>query len=80
MQGFLIIVHGNVYGRLHCRPSIDNVLGRPYHRLRETKYECEILDGGGDCMCVGVRTADNCYGLTPSNSNKCVSAKIDQVD
>ena len=21
-----------------------------------TKYECEILDGGGDCMCVGVRT------------------------
>ena len=31
-----------------------------------TKYECEILDGGGDCMCVGVRTADNCYGITPS--------------
>ena len=45
-----------------------------------TKYECEILDGGGDCMCVGVRTADNCYGLTPSISNKCFSAKIDQVD
>ena len=21
-----------------------------------TKYECEILDGGGDCMCIGVRT------------------------
>ena len=31
-------------------------------------------------MCVGVRTADNCYGLTPSISNKCFSAKIDQVD
>ena len=45
-----------------------------------TKYECEILDGGGDCMCVGVRTANNCYGLTPSTSNKCFSAKIDQVD
>ena len=45
-----------------------------------TKYECEILDGGDDCMCVGVRTADNCYGLTPSISNKCFSAKIDQVD
>ena len=45
-----------------------------------TKYEYEILDGGGDCMCVGVRTADNCYGLTPSISNKCFSAKIDQVD
>ena len=45
-----------------------------------TKYECEILDGGGDCMCVGVRTADNCYGLTPSISNKCFSTKIDQVD
>ena len=45
-----------------------------------TKYECEILDGGGDCMCVGVRTADNCYGLTPSISNKCFSAKTDQVD
>ena len=43
-----------------------------------TKYECEILDGGDDCMCVGVRTADNCYGLTPSISNKCFSAKIDQ--
>ena len=42
-----------------------------------TKYECEILDGGGDCMCVGVRTSDNCYGLTPSISNKCFSAKID---
>ena len=45
-----------------------------------TKYECEILDGGDDCMCVGVRTADNYYGLTPSISNKCFSAKIDQVD
>ena len=42
-----------------------------------TKYECEILNGGSDCMCVGVRTADNCYGLTPSISNKCFSAKID---
>ena len=31
-------------------------------------------------MCVGVRTTDNCYGLTPSISNKCFSAKIDQVD
>ena len=31
-------------------------------------------------MCVGVQTADNCYGLTPSISNKCFSAKIDQVD
>ena len=45
-----------------------------------TKYECEIFDGGGDCMCVGVKTADNCYGLTPSISNKCFGAKIDQVD
>ena len=36
MQGLLIIVHGNVYGRLQCRPSIDHVLGRPYPRLRET--------------------------------------------
>ena len=44
-----------------------------------TKYECEILDGGGDCMCVGVKTADNYYGLTPSISNKCFSAKIDQL-
>ena len=41
-----------------------------------TKYECEILDGGGDCMGVGVRTADNCYGLTPSISNKWFSSKI----
>ena len=31
-----------------------------------TKYECEILDGGGNCMCVSVRTVDNRYGLTPS--------------
>ena len=31
-------------------------------------------------MCVGVTTTDNCYGLTPSISNKCFSAKIDQVD
>ena len=41
-----------------------------------TKYECEILNGGGDCMCIGVKTADNCYGTTPSISNKCFSAKI----
>ena len=45
-----------------------------------TKYECEILDGAGDCMCVGVGTADNCYGITPSITNKCFSAKISQVD
>ena len=42
-----------------------------------TKYKCEILDRGGDCMCVSVRTADNCYGLIPSISNKYFSAKID---
>ena len=41
-----------------------------------TKYECEILDGGGNCMCIGVRTVDNYYGITPSISNKCFSAKI----
>ena len=45
-----------------------------------TKYECEILDEGGDCMCISVRIADNCYGITPSISNKCFSAKINQVD
>ena len=45
-----------------------------------TRYECEILDGGGDCMCISVRTADNYYGITPSISNKCFSAKINQVD
>ena len=31
-------------------------------------------------MCIGVRTADNCYGITPSISNKCFRAKINQVD
>ena len=31
-------------------------------------------------MCIGVRTADNCYGITSSISNKCFSAKINQVD
>ena len=31
-----------------------------------TMYECEILDGGGDCMCIGVRIVDNYYGITPS--------------
>ena len=45
-----------------------------------TKYECEILDGKGDCICVDVKTTDNYYGLTPSISNKCFSAKTDQVD
>ena len=45
-----------------------------------TKYKCEILDRGGDCMCIGVRTIDNCYGITPSISNKCFIAKINQVD
>ena len=36
-----------------------------------TKHECEILDGRGDCMCIGVRTVDNYYGITRSISNKC---------
>ena len=45
-----------------------------------TKYECEILDGGGDCICIGVKTTDNCYGITPSITNKCFSVKINQVD
>ena len=45
-----------------------------------TKYECEILDEGGDYMCIGVRTVDNCYGITPSISNNCFNAKINQVD
>ena len=31
-------------------------------------------------MCIGVRTANNCYGIIPSISNKCFSAKINQVD
>ena len=31
-------------------------------------------------MCIGVRIADNCYGITPSISNKCFRAKINQVD
>ena len=31
-------------------------------------------------MCIGVRTANNCYGITPSISNKCFNAKINQVD
>ena len=30
------------------------------------KYEYEIVDDGGDCKCVGIRTANNCYGITPS--------------
>ena len=59
--------------------SISQICGNGLNVLF-TKYECEILDGGGDCMCVGVRTADNYYGLTLSISNKCFSAKIDQVD
>ena len=45
-----------------------------------TKYECEILDDGGDCICVGVRIADNCYGTKTSINHKCYSVKINQVD
>ena len=45
-----------------------------------TKYECEILDGGGNCICIGVKTTDNCYGITPSINNKYFSVKINQVD
>ena len=41
-----------------------------------TKYECEILDDGSDCICVGIRIADNCYGITPSKNHKCYSVKI----
>ena len=32
------------------------------------------------CMCIGVRIANTCYGITPSISNKYFSAKINQVD
>ena len=45
-----------------------------------TKYECEILDGRGDYICIGVKTIDNCYGITPNITNKCFSVKINQVD
>ena len=45
-----------------------------------TKYECKILDGGGDCIYICVRTTDNCYGITSSISNKCFNAKINQVE
>ena len=45
-----------------------------------TKYECKILDGGGDCIYICVRTTDNYYGITSSISNKCFNAKINQVD
>ena len=31
-------------------------------------------------MCIGVRIADNCYGIIPSTSNKYFSSKINQVD
>ena len=31
-------------------------------------------------MCIGVRTIDNYYVITSSISNKCFSAKINQVD
>ena len=41
-----------------------------------TKYECEILDDGGDCICVGIKTTDNCYDITPSINHKCYSVKI----
>ena len=41
-----------------------------------TKDECEILDDGGDYICVGIRTVDNCYGITPSMNHKCYSIKI----
>ena len=30
--------------------------------------------------CVGIRTADNCYNITPSISHKCYNLKINQVD
>ena len=45
-----------------------------------TKYECEILDSGGDCICVGIRTVDNCYGITLSISHKSYIVKINQVE
>ena len=41
-----------------------------------TKYECEILDDGGDYICVRIRTTDNCYGITLSINHKCYSVKI----
>lgn len=45
-----------------------------------TKYECEILDDRGDCICVGIKTVDNYYGITPSINHKCYSVKINQMD
>ena len=45
-----------------------------------TKNECEILDDGGYCISVGIRTADTYYGITQSINHKCYSVKINQVD
>ena len=45
-----------------------------------TNYECEKLDVEGDCIRFGIRTTDNCYGITPSISHKCYSVNINQVD
>ena len=45
-----------------------------------TKYECEILDDGGNCICVEIRIADNCYSITLTINHKCHSVKINQVD
>ena len=45
-----------------------------------TKNECEIPDGRGGCICVGIRTSKNCCGITPSISHKYYNVKINQVD
>ena len=45
-----------------------------------TKYECKIFDDGGDCICVGIRTADNCYGITLSINIGPKWAKWTKVD
>ena len=44
-----------------------------------TKYKCEIPDGGGDCICFGIRTTDNCCGTTPSISHKCYNVKNKKI-
>ena len=59
--------------------SINQICDNGLHVLF-TKYECEILDDGGDCICVGIRTADNCNGITPSISHKCYNVNINKVD
>jgi hypothetical protein len=50
------------------------------YEIKFSKNDCTILDHGGNVICYGSRTSDNCYIVGTSHKLKCNSASFDIAD